>query len=751
MFEYVNTSVPNGLLPGTHGFCGVAMTRDLPEPVRRRLESFSSYTHLAPANGPDYLRLNPISWSHFVLDGGEHVLGCVRAAPFDYTGRTNRLARFWFFQPAEVPAGLNPADAILQGGNSASLSDAWSGEPRWLAPRTSSPLSFVAPRTDVRPAAWMQTFGDADGPRLAAAFSVLLAERIRVKGRPLIFLAAPAAHGDGSLLLSLFADLIALLPPPLRAKATFSTYPVALSTSMACHLRGEFGDATRLLAGETAWIDLRARRVHGAETAAIPPELLYLATHGHEQPPEPVIRGGSRRPIPLVRPTTTASPVGQGPTPRIAHNTKSAIAHPTPRIIVSKKKKAGFEDYLLWALGGAFVLGCIVLAFVLLDLKSSKPAFETIPAETKEPAPATTKPDKPKPAPKPKEGKPSVAEPTAPTNAPVAKAEPKPEPKPEPIQPKPEEESPLLLAKTITVVKSFDADAIRKSEKIKKGREMKLDNWTWVYYEQGSSVVSIRPVEINKFGLNDPNPKGIKQFAVLLLDSKSGTCFWKWHLPAPKKPFESADTIDLRRECFGPDMHLFETWKRCHPSTPETYRYRITRESASGDSMTCDCRGPALTIASVLEASKGNLPKLEEELQAATEELKAAQNAFKTAESAYLASSNEVARADNVVNQRESELNNLKNKPKKEQERIKDYKAQEDAKRQAVTEAQNTLFSRQSDKTNKENDLNDAKEKRDKAQEKKEKLEKQVTDMKASSEPRVRAATFEIFPPEFPQ
>ncbi len=548
MFEYVNTSVPNGLLPGTHGFCGVAMTRDLPEPVRRRLESFSSYTHLETANGPDYLRLNPVSWSHFVLDGGEHVLGCVRAAPFDYTGRTNRLARFWFFQPSEFPNGLNPADSILQGGNAESLSDAWSGEPRWLAPRAASPISSVTPRSDVRPAAWMQTFGDADGPRLAAAFSVLLAERIRAKGRPLVFLANPATHGDGSLLLSLFADLIALLPAPLRAKATFSTYPVALSTSTACHLRGEFGDGTRLLAGETAWVDLRARHLRGAENAVVSPELLFLATHGHEQPPEPVIgRGSAQSHAPLAQQTSPAP----SRTPRLARGPKPPVGRLISRTAAPRKKQRGFEDYLLWALMGALVIGVILFILVFFGPSSPAPApDEPTPVKTV-PKKDTTKKDKPPEVQKPKEEKPSDPEQTSSTNAPTTSVESKPESKPQTSQPKPETKNPLLSANIIKITvlkeKDFDYRKVRKQE-----------DWLWGWYESGSHSISFGQVKATSKGfINAPK----NSIVIVLLDTKKGELFWKWKYPPQTRHFANVDTIDLRKLCFGQDPILFEAWK----------------------------------------------------------------------------------------------------------------------------------------------------------------------------------------------
>ena len=39
MYELINTSVPNGLIAGTHGFATVAMTKGMPDAIRRRIEN----------------------------------------------------------------------------------------------------------------------------------------------------------------------------------------------------------------------------------------------------------------------------------------------------------------------------------------------------------------------------------------------------------------------------------------------------------------------------------------------------------------------------------------------------------------------------------------------------------------------------------------------------------------------------------------------------------------------------------------
>lgn len=742
MFEYVNTSVPNGLLPGTHGFCAVAMTRDLPEPVRRRLESFSSYTHLATANGPDYLRLNPVSWSHLVLDGGEHVLGCVRAAPFDYTGRTNRLARFWFFQAAEVPAGLNPADAILQGGDSASLSDAWSGEPRWLAPRAVSPLIGVPPRSDARPAAWMQAFGESDGPRLAAAFSVLLAERIRAKGRPLVFHADPATHGDGSLLLSLFADLIALLPAPLRAKVTFSTYPVALSASTACHLRGEFGDASRLLAGETAWVDLRARRVHGAETAAVPPELLFLATHGYEQPPEPVIRDGSRRPAPLAQPVSSPAP---SRIPRLARGPKPPVGRLIARTAAPRKKKPGFEDYLFWALLGALVLVGILLIIVLPTLlTTSKSTNSVSPSQHNQTTGLETNrnnstQDKPKTTYKPQEEKPPVVEPTTPTNTPVAKTEPKKpvSPPQEPIQTN-RKSSSLNEATSIELVKSFTGVG-------RTIREPK--DWRWIYYEPGAAVLTERVVETLGAGKKEfKKPPNDNDPAVLLVDTKSGKIYWRWSSKKTVKEFENKDVVDARHMWFGKDETLFTTWSRIFPGWTESYQY--SSKIGKGVSV-----GPQLKVEFVIDqATSVRVKQLELELKSKQEVFAKAKAEFDPVFKPYNTLTNEIHTLTVSIETLQSEINELRRRkdetgPKADKDKID---KQIDAKQELLQKKQKEKKPKEDDAPMARNRLVEPEIRYNKAKTELDGIKTEIEKAKnrKAREAEIRSSQFEILPPD---
>ena len=103
MYELVNTSVPNGLIPGSRGFATVAMTKGVPDAVRTRIESFCAYPHRTSAHDQSYYSENPVNWFHLVLPNGDHVVGRTAPAEFDYTGRTNRISRTIYFGAREMP------------------------------------------------------------------------------------------------------------------------------------------------------------------------------------------------------------------------------------------------------------------------------------------------------------------------------------------------------------------------------------------------------------------------------------------------------------------------------------------------------------------------------------------------------------------------------------------------------------------------------------------------------------------------
>ena len=271
MYELVNTSLPNGLIPGTHGFAAVAMTKGLPDTLHTRLETYGAYSHRTNAHDATYFTENPVNWFHVTLPQGDHVLGRVAPADFDYTGRTNRLARLLVFAKNEMPA-IGGASVLTK--EHSRLSETWSGEARWLEADRLTPgrMRLEIPPENCDAPNWRAMFGNAEGLSLAKGFARLLAKNLSMTGRTIYFKTSTAHDADGTALLALFADLIDLLPPVDRRNVTFSTYPVALPQGTICHLRGVY-DSDRIFDAATAtqpWVDCEKGVVHNA--SLLPPE-----------------------------------------------------------------------------------------------------------------------------------------------------------------------------------------------------------------------------------------------------------------------------------------------------------------------------------------------------------------------------------------------------------------------------------------------------------------------------------------------
>ena len=283
MYELVNTSLPNGLIAGTHGFATVAMTKGVSDVLRGRLEALCAYTHRTSAHDTTYYQQNPVNWFHIVLPHGEHVVGRVAPSEFDYTGRTNRLAKLRIFGAQEMPS-VGAADVLQK--EKTWFSQEWQGDPRYLDEdrNTCGHLRMLNPVQASSTPAWDALFG-VNGSRLAQQFAWQLEKNVSSGGKAIYFKTSASFDVSGERMLGLFADLINLLPPAIRAKVTFSTYPVSLPGGTSCHLRGiydrdKFFDTS---AATQAWVDCEnAKIVH--------PEM--LPTRGSAKPQTPVLEKG---------------------------------------------------------------------------------------------------------------------------------------------------------------------------------------------------------------------------------------------------------------------------------------------------------------------------------------------------------------------------------------------------------------------------------------------------------------------------
>ena len=128
--ELIYTSAPQGLRPGSRGFCTVVSTQGMAVNLADRLESLSAYRHVFAPQDPN-AGLNPVVYSHIRMTvGGRpfHVLSRVAAAGLDYTQRTNKFAHHVVLDVAELaPAG--PSWLLSQPGF---MQSQWDGQPKVL-------------------------------------------------------------------------------------------------------------------------------------------------------------------------------------------------------------------------------------------------------------------------------------------------------------------------------------------------------------------------------------------------------------------------------------------------------------------------------------------------------------------------------------------------------------------------------------------------------------------------------------------
>ncbi len=205
--ELVYTSAKQGILPGSQGFCSVALSQGMPASMRLGLEAMSGY-RMPPGNPA--VDDAPIEFLHATLSaGGErfHVLGAVRAAPPDHSGRGNKFAHFVVLERGELDP--NGPVAVLQ--TDEVIRSRWPGAPELLPPhRVLPPALHRAPGICH---AWQELTGDAGWAGALASDFVLDASK------PTHIIVPHATN-----VLRLVDEAVALLPPEWRWRITFSTY-----------------------------------------------------------------------------------------------------------------------------------------------------------------------------------------------------------------------------------------------------------------------------------------------------------------------------------------------------------------------------------------------------------------------------------------------------------------------------------------------------------------------------------------------
>ena len=224
MHELVYTSAPQGLKPGSQGFCTVACSVGLPPNLLMRLESLSGYRPLVlpgqHAAGGHSASIHPVVRSYLVLRVGGadwHVLSRIADAGIDYTQRSNKIAHHVVLEPSELP----PAGPAALLASESRFYRSWDDEPKLIM----KPAPF--PQVQSQPQIckfWERVTGDA-------GWGGFLADTVR-DNRQVNLVVSPEID-----VTALFAESLALLPPGLRWQTTLTTYFTRFPSGTDCRWR----------------------------------------------------------------------------------------------------------------------------------------------------------------------------------------------------------------------------------------------------------------------------------------------------------------------------------------------------------------------------------------------------------------------------------------------------------------------------------------------------------------------------------
>ncbi|MCY2986842.1 MAG: hypothetical protein NTY19_03125, partial [Planctomycetota bacterium] len=230
--EIIYTSAPQGLKPGSKGFCTVVATAGIPKNLLERLESLSGYHHAFMTQEVGGVQ-NPINFAHYRLTlGGRRydVMSRVCDAGLDYTQRTNKLAHHVALEAAEVAAAVGgPACVLAAPGFCV---ERWDGQVQTL-PNGRRPPVQDCPVGICR--AWEQATGDAGWAGVLAESALQADHTMSILFRP------------GLDTLPLLVEALSLLPFEKRWDVTFSTY-YSKTGGMDCHWRFVLDDSTDAVA-----------------------------------------------------------------------------------------------------------------------------------------------------------------------------------------------------------------------------------------------------------------------------------------------------------------------------------------------------------------------------------------------------------------------------------------------------------------------------------------------------------------------
>ena len=704
MIELVNTSVPNGLISGTHGFTTVAMTRGVSDRQCAQLEGFCAYIHRTSAHDERYFRENPVNWFHVLLRQGEHVLGRVAPAEFDYTGRTNRLARLWLLEDGQMPQ-VGGAEVLRQ--TKGHFAEAWSGEPRYLEPGAGAEaLARVHAMPGGGCALWRSRFG-AQGERWAQRLAWQLQVQLQRKvATPIYFKADPARDVAGELLLGLFGEVIALLPEALRPQVGFSTYAEALPMEAICHLRAIYGEEKTFaaMAATQPWVDCLSGRV--VNEARLP-----------EADPTP----RSAVVAPVATPSAPAgAPMPARPQRSVTPQGRSAFAQPAAIPAWAQGRAAALQPKrtraTAWIIGMAAVLVLLMAGGTIGYLLQMKQAAEKVelveePLSEEPPRPIDSALEKrerqaqeEKVARAEQEAKAAqAAEEQAKAKAEAARQQAAEEAKAQAAEDakraqeaeakrKREDEAAAEQAKRTAEAR---LTAYQRAERLERGARPKDagQHYEVFFYEGGPLTVWTVTYEKSKLpggpsrevwhkepgGEAAPKPEAVGASPCVLWLSTGKVLWVEWPKRAQSDHwFAEGDRFNLREACFGPESAVAETWRKLGGGS-----YKVIVEIAKPQgSLTFLWAQEMLTKE---EARKQMLEKLTGSLKQKWQQ-----------------QSQEVERLDKVVKDLEAEYDNLRKKNgemkdlKEKKSRIEPSK-EKDKKKQDALKAQKKSLTAQID------------------------------------------------------
>ena len=225
-YEFVYTSSPSGVRPGSSGFCVVACTQGLPAALSSQLEKLCAYKPYFPEYA-ERASENPVSQAHCtVVCGGQtyHILSRICHNGRDYTGRSNKLASLVALERAEIQAHPDgPASMFLRPGLFREAD--WEIRPAVLP----EPLLLPPVLMPVGVAtAWQSVAGDA-------GWAGVLAESFLADPKSVVYLVFDPLRPVPAVLL--VHEALSLLPVEARWQVTFNTYFTALTAGVTCHWR----------------------------------------------------------------------------------------------------------------------------------------------------------------------------------------------------------------------------------------------------------------------------------------------------------------------------------------------------------------------------------------------------------------------------------------------------------------------------------------------------------------------------------